>query len=169
MPRLLKVLDSAHHHLDTLSKWLAAAAAGALLGMMALVNANVILRPMGIPIWGTYEMVGFLGSIVLSFALLHITLQRGHMAVEVLTSRCPEPVCLVLDLANRVIGIFVTSLIAWQSLVHGLRIMQSGEVSPTLRLPFYPLLFGITFAFGAVALALVIDVIRHPLSGQGDA
>ena len=77
MSRAVKPGRSIQRGVDNLAKWLAYCAGGALLAMMILVNANVLLRPLGLPIWGAYEMVGFLGSLTLSLALFKITMNRG--------------------------------------------------------------------------------------------
>ena len=131
--------------------------------MMIMVNANVMLRQIGKPIWGAFEIVGFLGSIVLSFALLQTSFNRSHMAVEVVTSRLPAGLRAVLDLLNRLVGILIMGRVAWQSLRYGSRVWQTGEVSPTLKMPFHPFLWGIDVAFGLAALVIFVDVLRCPI------
>ena len=156
----LNLLD---RFLGRLSKWFNGCAGAALVAMMVMVNANVMLRPMGKPIWGTFEIVGFMGSIVISFALLQTTFNRSHMAVEVVTSRLPAGLRAALNLFNRLVGILIMGLVAWQSLRYGNRVWQSGEVSPTLNMPFHPFLWGVAAAFGLAALVILVDVLRYPV------
>ena len=120
--------------LESLSRWLAYGAGAFLLAMMVLVNANVLLRPLGMPIWGVYELVGFMGSMTLSLALLKITLARSHMAVEVITSRLPQRINRFLSGFNRLLGAAILGLASWRSFCHGWQIRQGGEVSPTLSM-----------------------------------
>jgi len=161
MSRTFKPEELIQRGLERLSLWLAYGAGAALLAMMALVNANVLLRPLGMPIWGAYELVGFLGSLTLSLALVRITLTRGHMAVEVVTSRLPHGLNRFLGLVNRVLGVIVMTLVAWRSGCYGWEIWHSGEVSPTLTMPFHPFVFGVALAFGISALAMLLDLVRH--------
>ena len=145
--------------IKALSGWLAYAAGAALLAMMVLVNANVLLRPLGLPIWGAYELVGFLGSLTLSLALFRITVNRGHMKVEVLTSRLPQGLKRVLGLLNKALGAVVLGLAAWRSGCYGWEIWRSGEVSSTLSMPFHPFVFGVALALGISALAMLLDLV----------
>jgi TRAP-type C4-dicarboxylate transport system permease small subunit len=159
-------LDVLERFLGRLSKWFNGCAGAALVAMMVMVNANVMLRPMGKPIWGTFEIVGFLGSIVLSFALLQTTFNRSHMAVEVVTSRLPAGLRTGLHFFNRLVGILVMVLVAWQSLRYGTQVWKTGEVSPTLKMPFHPFLWGIAVAFGLAALVILVDILRYPVRRQ---
>ena len=124
--------------------------------MMILVNANVLLRPMGLPIWGSYELVGFLGSVTLSLALLKITMDRGHMVVEILTDHLPDGVNRFLDRFNRVLGAAVMALVSWRSFCFALQLWRDGEVSPTLTMPYHQFVFGVAVAFGLSAVAMLL-------------
>ncbi|PKL15498.1 MAG: C4-dicarboxylate ABC transporter permease, partial [Spirochaetae bacterium HGW-Spirochaetae-5] len=53
----------------------------AIIIMMLLSVADVVLRLFGKPIPGAYELVGVLGTIVVSFALGFTSLEKGHIAV----------------------------------------------------------------------------------------
>ncbi len=156
MGSIVKPGEAINRGLEALARWFSYGAGAALLVMMVLVNANVLLRPLGLPIWGAYEMVGFLGSLALSLALLRITLTRSHMAVEVITSRLPKGVNRWLGLFNRILGVVTLGLVSWRSFHHGWLIWRSGEVSQTLSMPFHPFIFGVALAFGLSALAMLL-------------
>jgi len=160
---LKQLLDGLEGGLEKLSIWLNRGAAGALIAMMFLVNANVFLRPFGRPIWGTFEIVGFLGTIVISFSLIQTTFSRGHMAVEIVISRLPLNVRLALGLINRLICLTILALVARQSAIYGIKVVLSGQVSATLKMPIYPFLYGIAFAFGLSAVIVLVDILKAPL------
>lgn len=143
------------------------AAAAALVVMMGLVNTNVFLRPLGMPIWGVFEVVGFLGALIMSFALIHPTLHGGHLSVELLVSRLPERVQGILAVVNRMVGVFVFGLITWQTARYGFQILDSGQVSGTLKMPLSPILWGISAAFGISALVLVVDLLNRAFFVEG--
>jgi TRAP-type C4-dicarboxylate transport system permease small subunit len=146
-----------HEQLGVVSKWLNWAAGATLVLMLLLVNANVVLRPLGLPIWGTYEIVGLMGSVVLSFALVQATYKRGHMAVEILINRFSPRVRSILSVFNSLAGFVIMSLVAWQSARFATRVVRTGEVSATLKLPFYPFLYAIAAAFGIAAIIVLVD------------
>lgn len=158
---MIPFLRFANRWLARIETWLSWAAAGALIAMMGLVNANVFLRPLGMPIWGVFEVVGFLGALVISFSLIHPTLHGGHLSVELLVTRLPRRAQGVLSVVHRLVGLLVFGLIAWQTARYGYRIWATGQVSGTLKMPLSPILWGVAAAFGISALVLVVDLLNR--------
>jgi len=142
------------------SGWFNYVACLAVVVMMLLSCADVALRLFGIPIPGTYEMVGFLGAVIVAFALAYTSLQKGHVAVEVIFEKLPLKVQCFISSAGDLTGAALFGLIAWQSLLYGADLRHSGEVSLTLQMPVYPFVYGIAIGSGLLALVLLIDAIR---------
>jgi hypothetical protein len=86
------------------SGWFNYAACLAVVVMMLLSCADVALRLFGAPIPGAYEMVGFLGAVIVSFALAYTSLQRGHVAVEVIFEKLPMKAQCFVDAAGNLTG-----------------------------------------------------------------
>ncbi len=132
-------------------------AAGAIVIMMLLTCADVILRFFHHPILGTYEMVSFLGTVVIAFALAYTSIERGHIAVDILMERFPPRVQSAVDGFNHLVGAGLFLLIAWQSLIYALDLKASGEVSLTLAIPTYPFVCGIAAGCALLTLVLLAD------------
>jgi len=139
----------------------------AVVVMMLLSCADVALRLIGAPIPGAYEMVGLIGALIVSFSLAYTSMQRGHVAVEFIFERFPPRVQFMIDAGGNLLGAFLFALIAWQSLVYGLDLRRSGEVSLTLQMPLHPFLFGIAAGCTLLTLALLLDAIRSLRRGLG--
>ncbi len=105
--------------------WLSAAS---LVAMMLLTFIDVLLRIFRYPIPGTYEMVGFLGALVVSFSLAHTSLERGHIAVDFLVSKLPAKAQRIVDRVNSLICAGLFGLISWQSVVYALSSKENGVV-----------------------------------------
>lgn len=129
-------------------------AAMAIVAMMSLTCADVILRMFRKPIPGTYEIVSFLGAVAVSFAMAHTTAERGHVAVSLIVQLFPKRLQGIIEGVISIFGIILFGLIAWQSVLYGMDCQRSGEVSLTLQLPFYPVIYGL--AVGAVVVCLVL-------------
>jgi TRAP-type C4-dicarboxylate transport system permease small subunit len=129
-----------------------------LVGMTALTCADVILRLFRHPILGTYEIVEFLGAAVAAFAMAHTTMQRGHVAVEIVVMQHPPRVQKAVYVITHLLSLFIFVLLSIECIRYGNDFRTSGEVSMTLRFPFYPILYGISLASMAVCLVLVVDV-----------
>ncbi|HOE22691.1 MAG TPA: TRAP transporter small permease [Smithellaceae bacterium] len=132
----------------------------AVIAMMLLSTADVVMRLFGKPIPGTYELVGFLGAIVVSFALVFTSMEKGHIAVEILVEKLPQRAQLSIEAVCNLIGALLFGVIAYQAVLYALDMKQSGEVSLTLQMPPYPFIFGIAAGCALLCLLLVADFIK---------
>lgn len=149
------------------SGWLNHVASFAVVVMMLLSCADVAMRLIGAPIPGTYEMVGFIGTVIISFSLAHTSRQRGHVAVEFVFQRFPPRIRFITDAGGNLLGAILFGTIAWQSLAYGVDLHRSGEVSLTLQMPLHPFVFGIGVGCALLTLVLFIDFFRSLQRGIG--
>jgi TRAP-type C4-dicarboxylate transport system permease small subunit len=141
-------------------QWSNYAACIAIVVMMLLSCADVAMRFFGFPIPGAYELVGFIGALIVSFSLAYTSLQRGHVAVEFFYEKLTLRMQSIVDAAGNLAGMALFSLVAWQSLIYAIDLRRSGEVSATLQLPLHPFVYGIAAGCALLTLALLVDFIR---------
>ncbi len=142
------------HTLANKFNWIAASA---VVTIMFLTTADVILRLFRHPIPGTYELVGLLGTVIISFSLAYTSMQKGHIAVEFLVQKLPRKVQLMIAAANDLIGTILFGLIAWQCFIYAVALRQSNEVSLTIQMPIYPFAYGIAVGCGLLCLLLLFE------------
>jgi len=135
-------------------------ACAAVIAMMLLSTADVVLRLFGKPIPGTYELVGFLGTVVVSFALAFTSIEKGHIAVEILVEKLPQRAQLAIEAFCNLLGALLFGVIAYQAILYALDFRKSGEVSATLQMPAYPFIFGIAIGCALLCLLLIADFIK---------
>lgn len=128
--------------------------------MMFLSCADIILRLFRRPILGTYEIVGLLGAMVAGLAIAQTTIDRGHVAVQVVVARFSPRVQAIIYLITHLLSILLFALLAWECVQYGNDFRASGEVSLTLRLPFYPVVYGIALSAVVVCLVLFVDILQ---------
>ncbi len=134
-------------------------AAMAIFSMMALTCVDVFLRYFfRKPIPGTYEIVALLGAVAVSFAMAHTLAEKGHVAVSLVVQILPKRIQGIVESIISIFGIILFAIIAWQSILYGVDCQRSGEVSMTLQLPFYPIIYGVAFGAGVVCLVLLVDL-----------
>ena len=135
----------------------------AVLLLMAIATTNAFLRvPFIKSTWrGAYETVGFLGAIVIAFALGYTQKRKDHIVVDILTAKFPKRVNRVLDGINYFITMIFFAIISWQVLVWGMKISRSGEVSETLKIVFHPFIYSVSFGFAVFSLTLIIDFLKN--------
>jgi len=128
--------------------------------MMVLVTSDVILRFFRRPIPGTYEIVGLLGTVVISFSLAFTFMERGHIVVEFLVRKLPRKTQGIVDGINDFVSLILFSLITWQCWIYGTTLKNSGEVSLTVQVPLYPFLYGISVGCGLLCLVILADLLE---------
>lgn len=139
--------------------------AGASLVLLMLTTvADVLLRNLfNRPIPGTYEMVGLAGGLVIGLALPLTSWRRGHVEVDSFIGRVPRPWRSAIHVVTRLLGIALFAILTWNLVLLGLDLRASGEVTPTLELRFYPILFalaGAALAQTVVFCGQMVQVVR---------
>lgn len=128
------------------------------MAMMLLTCADVILRFFRRPIPGTYELVCFLGAMAVAFAMAHTSAEKGHVSVSLILRLLPRKIQNIVESITNVFGLTLFVLIAWRSFLYANTLRDSGEVSLTLQLPFYPFVYGIGVSAVVVCLVLLKDL-----------
>jgi TRAP-type C4-dicarboxylate transport system permease small subunit len=132
----------------------------AVLSLMSLATGNVLLRVFHMPYRGAYEIVSFLGALVIAFALGYTQKRKDHIVVDILTEKFPKKLNRVLDVVNYSVTLVFFSIVTWQIFVWGAKIWESGEVSETLKIIYYPFIFSVAVGFGVLSLTLLIDLLK---------
>jgi TRAP-type C4-dicarboxylate transport system permease small subunit len=148
---------------DVLNKVLVFVGSVAVLLLMSIATVNAFLRiPLIKATWrGAYETVGFLGAIVIAFALGYTQKRKDHIVVDILTERFPKRVNRVLDGINYFVTTIFFAVVSWQVFVWGMKISKSGEVSETLKIVFHPFIYSVSLGFAVFTLSLIIDFLKN--------
>ena len=154
MMRLEKQTDN----LSAAFNWVAGVS---ILVMMILTCADVVLRFFRHPIPGTYEIVGLVGTVGVSFALAYTTVQQGHIAVEFLVRKMSEKVQETIAAGVDLASTLLFGIITWQSVIYALDLRRTGEVSLTVEIPVYPFVFGIALGCCLATVVLAIRCCRE--------
>ncbi len=150
---------------ERLSRCLNVIAGIAISFIMILTVIDVFLRSFRSPIVGTYELVAFSGAVVIGFAIPLTSWMRGHIYVDFFTGKLPKTARSIVNLITRCMGIGLFLLIGWNLILVGMDLKQSGEVSLTLQLPFYPVAYGVAFSCFVQCIVLLTDMVK--IAGGG--
>jgi TRAP-type C4-dicarboxylate transport system permease small subunit len=132
----------------------------AITFIMLLTVLDVILRSFRMPITGTYELVALSGAIVVGFALPLTSFVRGHIYVDFLVLKLSPRARTICNVLTRCLGMVLFFLIGWNLFKVGMDLHKSGEVSMTLKLPFYPVAYGVASSCFVQCLVLVTDLVK---------
>lgn len=136
--------------------------------LVLLATANVTMRIFGIPFAGTYEIVAFLGALVTAGALAHTQRRRDHIMVDIITDRFPRLLKRLLDAVSDMLAAGLFGVASWQVWVWGNKLKESGELSETLQLKFYPFVYATAAGFALLTLVLLLQMFRAILRKSED-
>ncbi len=142
------------------SKILSYIGAAALTFMMLLTVADVILRAGGRPILGTYEIVSFSLAIVIGFTIPQVSLDRGHVFMEIVLDKVSERAKAILNTFTRILCIILFAVVGYNLFLVGNELITSGEVSSTLKIPFYPIAYGVGVCCFIECFVFIFDIVR---------
>ncbi len=135
--------------------------AGAALTMMMFITvADVIGRAAGHPIMGTYEIVGLMGAVVVGFAVPLASFQKVHIYMEFLVDRLPRGRKNVMNIFTRLLCILLFVFIGYNLFQLGADYQRAGEVSPTLKVPIFPVVYGVAVCCFIEAVQFVCDIVK---------
>ena len=143
--------------------------AASLAAMMLVTCVDVVGRALASPIKGAVEIAALLATLALSFSLPYAHRQKAHVGVEILTIRMSERSRARLSAVTGTLAFVLFAIIAWQSAEYATQMRASGEVSLTLQLPYYLVIYFIAASFGVLSLVQLVEIFRDlrlALSGR---
>ena len=130
----------------------------ALVAAMLLSSANVILRLFRRPILGSFEIVGFLGTVIILFAMAQTQVEKGHTTIGIITSRFSERTQIIIDSVTYSASMVICILTAWRNSLLATNVWRAGEVSVVLKLPLSPWIYGIALSYLVFSLVLLVEL-----------
>lgn len=143
-----------------ISRWMNAISGAALVFMILLTVADVFLRTFSRAVVGTFELVSFSGAVVIAFSLPFTSWMKGHIYVDFLLVKLSQRTRTVLNIFTRCLGIGIFLIIAWNIMILGMDLHKAGEVSATLHVPFYIVVYGVGICFFVQCLVLLCNIFR---------
>jgi TRAP-type C4-dicarboxylate transport system permease small subunit len=145
---------------ETLSRGLNVIGGLGLAFIVLITTSDVILRAFRLPILGTYEIVSFTGCVVVLFALPLTSWLHAHIYVDFVVEKFSPGVQKAINVSTRCLVIFLFVLFAWNLMTYAADLQRIGEVSPTLKIPFYPVVYAAGVCCFVQCLVLVCDVVK---------
>lgn len=145
---------------DKLENLLKNIAAVCLISMALLTGADIISRGvLGSPIFGVEEIVSILAVLTTGLALGYTHSQKSNIGVEFLYSKLGNRSRRWLKISTNVISATLFGTVSWRVFLYGCTMRESGEVSMTLELPTYMVIYALAFGFGCFTLTIIKELI----------
>jgi len=131
-----------------------------LVAMMLFTVADMLLRALGRPVAGSYEVIGWLSASAMALALGYTQLHRGHVAITLVTTRLGERTRPVLECLVSLLSLLLFAAVAWYVARYGSVLQSSGSRSETLQAIVYPWVYIVAVGAAGLTLALFIDFLQ---------
>jgi TRAP-type C4-dicarboxylate transport system permease small subunit len=159
----MKTLMAAIRKADTL---LYVIAGSVLVFLVLMTLTDVILRNFGHPITGSMEIIQFGGCLVFGFSVPYATFLKAQVQVDIVTERLKPRARKVVTIVTRVVGVVLFLFVAYNFYLYGVDVRKTGELTSSFKLPYYPLVFALSFSFLLQSLTVLYDLIET-LRGEG--
>jgi TRAP-type C4-dicarboxylate transport system permease small subunit len=140
-----------------------------LIAMITITGANIVSRLFGLPIRGTFELMGYFGAVVTAFALGYTQIKRGHIAVDIVVLRFSEKTQRILHTVNHLICMAFFVIVAWQVSKYATTLWETGEVTETLQIVYYPFTYAVALGCLILAFTFFVDILKSIFGDQGSS
>jgi TRAP-type C4-dicarboxylate transport system permease small subunit len=132
----------------------------ALTIMMCLTVADVIGRAGGRPILGMYEIISLMAVAVFGFAVPVSSWTRSHVSMEFGVRSFSQKKRMIMNIFTRVLCIFLFGFMAINLVRMASNFRMGGEVTSTLKLPFFPAAYGLAVCCLIECVVLILDIVK---------
>ena len=155
--KVIRSIDTVARLADRL---LAAVAGIALIVMMFFTVADMVLRGIGRPLAGSYEVIGWLSATAVALALGYTQRHQGHVAIDLVVTALPPRARAIVDLLIIVASLLLFMATGWYIAGYGIVLHETGSLSETLKAIVYPWVYLVALGCTGLALALLADLLR---------
>ncbi len=127
-----------------------------VLAMIVVTCLDVILRLPLInrSLTGAYDITKIAVALSLASALPYTAASKGHIAIEYFAQKLRARGRRILDIAVDLMGMALFAFLAWRTVLYGVEMYRTGQVSQTLQYPIFWVPWVIGFCCGVVVLVL---------------
>ncbi|MDD5702015.1 MAG: TRAP transporter small permease, partial [Dehalococcoidales bacterium] len=133
--------------------------------MMVLTTADVFLRYIfNSPIKGNLELQTMMMVAVVFFGLAWVQAKRGHIRMEVISSRLSGPNQEILNLLGDVLFLVIAIVITWQMSLQSWIAFKTGDYYfGLIKFPLWPAKSALFLGMGLVSLQLIAGIIQNKI------
>ena len=125
-----------------------------LVAMMLVTCIDVVGNFFGYPLLGSEELVSLMAALLIAFVLPAAHMEKAHIGVDIIYIGLSPGKKRINNIILSLLMVAFFGLMSWECLNYGFQLKGFGQVSSTLELPTFYVLYAI--AFGSAMLTLVI-------------
>jgi len=126
---------------------------------MMVICGDVILRIVGHPVKGAYDIVRVAGAVTISCSLPITTAMKGHVAIEYFFRKLGRRWRIAVDSVMRLLALGGFVMAAYECVGYGVRFLKNGQVTDTIELPIFWVPWLMAVSFAVTALVVVFHLV----------
>ena len=147
--------EGANRRFAALLRVLAYAGGVVLLGLVALVAFDILMRRvLKLPFLGGFEMTELAMVVIVALGLPYCAALGGHISVDLFGKVLDRAGLRWLTAAVHLIGAVLLAVVAWRTVLYALGSYRWGDATNMMAIPKYP--FQLVTALGAALFAAVL-------------
>jgi TRAP-type C4-dicarboxylate transport system permease small subunit len=104
--------------------------------------------------------VALLLALVIGFGIPQVSLDKGHVYMDLLLGKLSKRGKNVMNTFTRVLCLILFAFLGYNLFNVGARFHASGEVSATIKIPFYPVAYGVAVCCLLECCVFIFDIVR---------
>jgi TRAP-type C4-dicarboxylate transport system permease small subunit len=146
---------------NRLSQWGEWIGVVGIMVMVGLTCADVIgAKLFLLPVPGVTEIVSLVQVATIVFAVAVTQRHGGHIGVEMFVDTMPSRVRSWIKAFTSLLGLILFALLIYEGVGLGNEYVESGEVTATVQVPFYPFAYAFSLALLPVAMMMLVDMVE---------
>jgi len=155
------VIDRIFAVTNSIARYSTVIAGVCLMSIVAVTTLNIIARRFFMsPILGAHEAVEYLGALLISLTLAYNQINKENIRFELMDVLFSARTRVAMESVTSFICAILCLLIAWQCSVYALGLWEAKEVSLTMGIPFFPVIFVVAASFVLLALVLFVESMK---------
>ena len=142
--------------IEKISIWLNWIAVAGMWFMLLVITTDVVgAKVFRWPLPGVFDIVCLLEFLIVALAIPFTHILRGHVAIEFFVGQLGKRAQAIITTIAAALALILFVAMAWQMFSYSRTIQLSGEITPSLRIPVFPITYIAAVSFCVMCLLVL--------------
>jgi TRAP-type C4-dicarboxylate transport system permease small subunit len=106
------------------------------------------------------EIIMYGGALVFGFSIPFATFLKAQVQVDLIVEKLKPRNKKTVTIVTRIVGIALFLFVAYNFFLYGFDVKSTGEITSSFKIPYYPIVFALSFSFLFQSLTLIYDLVE---------
>lgn len=155
------VLDKMTQYSRVVSRWFGRVGMLAFVMMLVSTCIDVVgAKVFKWPLPGGTEIVYMIQIVAMAGTLAIAQIEKQHIRMEFFVDMASRKMKALLTAIVSILGVALFALLSWHSCKFGMKLLGTGDITTSARLPLYPFAFWIALSCIPMCFVLLVEFIQ---------